>query len=295
MLRFAFQPRHPITQVAFTADGSEIVTAQPFTGIAVRDRQTGESRANLPLEGTNAILSIRVHPELGWVIARTSRAILVLDDANQRVILPTRTADGKTSHFGPIPAMNVVGLRTYRAMTADGAHAVAVTSAGPVIRDVDSGLAFARVNSPLRERHVARGRAVVAFSPDGSKLALGDGETLGVFDLSALPQTPRVGGGPLPGVHPLLTLERPDPSAHGTFADKQAEHWLPPVAFDHAGGTLFTLGLRNRVQRIDLATGGVLNEWGWRCEPIRSLAVSPDGLTAAAGCQRGELVLWDLE
>jgi WD40 repeat protein len=139
------------------------------------------------------------------------------------------------------------------------------------------------------------GRVVIAFSSDGSKLALGDGETVSVFDLVPLTEKVLTDDGNRSVHHPLLTLERPDPSRQGTHADKQAEHWLPPVAFDNAGRTLFTLGLRNRVQRIDLATGGVMCEWGWRCEPIRSLAVSPDDLTAAAGCQRGELVLWDLE
>lgn len=137
------------------------------------------------------------------------------------------------------------------------------------------------------------------FSADGNLLAIGDGASLAIFRLNGL--TVSQAGWTsnlllrLNNIGPLLTLERPDPTTHGTFADKQAEHWLPPVAFDHAGRSLFTLGLRNRVQRIDLATGGIINEWGWRCEPIRSLAVSPDDLTAAAGCQRGELVLWDLE
>ena len=137
------------------------------------------------------------------------------------------------------------------------------------------------------------------FSDDGNLLAIGDGASFAVFQLDGLAASDADWSlkslSKLKPLDPLLTLERPDPTQHGTHADKQAEHWLPPVAFDHAGRTMFTLGLRNRVQRIDLATGGVMAEWGWRCEPIRSLAVSPDDLTAAAGCQRGELVLWDLE
>lgn len=294
MLRFAFKPRHPVTRVAFTADGREVITAQPFTSVAVRDRLTGEARATLPLTGTATFRSLRVHPELGWVIVRTNRAMLVLDVATQHLIPLTRSADG-SRFFGPLPAEQVLGPPNAREMTADGTHSLTISRGRPVIVTVESVVAIARVNSPLRARHVAEGRAVIEFSPDGSKLALGDGETLRVFDLIPLRQTPPVEGRPAVLVDALFTLERPDPSRHGTHADKQAEHWLPPVAFDHAGRSLFTLGLRNRVQRIDLATGGVMNEWGWRCEPIRSLAVSPDDLTAAAGCQRGELVLWDLE
>ena len=67
------------------------------------------------------------------------------------------------------------------------------------------------------------------------------------------------------------------------------------MAFDPTGRMLLVVGLRNRVQRIEVASGGVIVEWGWRAEAVRSLAVAPDGLTAAAGCRLGELIVWDLE
>ena len=157
------------------------------------------------------------------------------------------------------------------------------------------GSNFCTLDSPVRARHFSPYRVAVAFSPDGAKLALGDGEQIRVFDVSSMLTAGAERSGRSPILHPLFTLERPDPTRHGTHADRTAEHWLPPVAFDHSGRSLFTLGLRNRVQRIDLVTGGVMAEWGWRCELIRSLAVAPDDLTAAAGCKLGELVVWDLE
>jgi WD40 repeat protein len=309
VLRFAFQPRHPITQVAFTADGREVVTAQPFTGIAVRDRLTGEPGVNFPLPKVTRFHALMVHPEFGWIASHTDRGPKVYDlkcraakELYGQLAEPggrffSRWADTGESfpQLGPtLPRYWTGNLRV--GMTADERASLWVRFEGvPQLAAFPPADVVVQLNSPLRGRSVQFLRAVIAFSPDGLKLALGDGETLAVFDLTPVSHFFDSIAMERATLDPLLTLERPDPSQHGTHADKQAEHWLPPVAFDHAGRTLFTLGLRNRVQRIDLATGGVMGEWGWRCEPIRSLAVSPDDLTAAAGCQRGELVLWDLE
>lgn len=326
MLRFAFKPRHPITQVAFTADSREIVTAQPFTSVAVRDRLTGEAHLTFELSRVPSINSIAVHVTEGWIGVRTNSGNFLVGpqwDKGWCTVTTGNTSFGTTAGSLPIvswtnytnprffslslpsPESNsglfvtlpTTSIRTAGHMIATSPDAVFAlclrAQTRPILALITTGELIAELSAPIRLRHVTSGH-VVAFSPDGSKLALCEGDTLSVFDLSSVPrEVPE--GSKRKIVHPLVTLERPDPTKHGTFADKQAEHWLPPVAFDHAGRTMFTLGLRNRVQRIDLATGGVMSEWGWRCEPIRSLAVAPDDLTAAAGCQRGELVLWDLE
>jgi WD40 repeat protein len=287
MLRFAFKPRHPITRVAFTADGSEVVTAQPFTGIAVRDRFTGAARWTVPMPKATRMFRLVVHPTSGQVVVCSTGGRIRLEPQNgeresSRAIAPLVSTDfGQVNH-----------LDMWRGGTTHG-ETVVLELSDTDRPEVSCGNRSARLNSTFRWRHFWR-NGVIDFSPDGHRLALGNGESLRVFDLSPLDATP-IPSRARTVFQPILTLERPDPTQHGTFADKHAEQWLPPVAFDHAGRTMLTLGLRNRVQRIDLATGGVMAEWGWRCEPIRSLAVSPDDLTAAAGCQRGELVLWDLE
>lgn len=289
MLRFAFKPRHPVTRVAFTADGREVITAQPFTGIAVRDRLTGVARVTHELPRAPVISRLEVHPSLG-VIVVNGHTPQLLDLTELR----TRTLWELQDDQSPLISQILGPHDMWWRGAADG-DLVSLRIRqrhGPLVARKSSAAA---INSPLRQpRLTSLQPTVLQFSPDGTKLALGNGDTLGVFDLALLDQA-GIGGRQPPIIAPLFTLERPDPTTHGTFADKQAEHWLPPVAFDHAGRSMFTLGLRNRVQRIDLATGGLMAEWGWRCEPIRSLAVSPDDLTAAAGCQRGELVLWDLE
>jgi hypothetical protein len=292
VLRFAFKPRHPVTRVAFTADGRELVTAQPFTGVAVRDRLTGVARVAVAMFRTSHFSQLEMHPTLGGIAVHSSTGRKLLDPVtgNERPTL-VPSEDGGPAADAP-EVLN--GLNMWWRGSAVGQRVTLLIRPSVAPAATLGGRAVS-LSSPIRHRHFIAGQFAYRFSPDGTRVALGDGETLRVFDLSILDTVPAATEKRRPTVRPFLTLERPDPTAHGTFADKQAEHWLPPVAFDHAGRTLFTLGLRNRVQRIDLATGGVIAEWGWRCEPIRSLAVAPDDLTAAAGCQRGEVVLWDLE
>lgn len=35
--------------------------------------------------------------------------------------------------------------------------------------------------------------------------------------------------------------------------------------------------------------------WDWKTGPLTTAAFAPDGLTAAVGSTRGEVVLWDLD
>ncbi|MCU0703483.1 MAG: hypothetical protein MUF18_05845 [Fimbriiglobus sp.] len=288
MIRFTFHPRHPITKVAFTADGREVVTAQPFAGIAVRDRLTGAARWTYKLPRASSIQRLEVHASFGdisvcWYGGRTLLDPITGRDEptaapGYRTVFASFTLDRLSMWWGDSTRGELVSLEV-------------TENERPV---VNRGNRSARLNSAFRWRHLFPDLGTLTYSADGRQLALGNGESLRVFDLAPLDTTP-IPSRARTVFQPILTLDRPDPMQHGTHADKTAEHWLPPVAFDHAGRTMFTLGLRNRVRRIDLATGGVIGEWGWRCQPIRSLAVAPDDLTAAAGCQRGELVLWDLE
>lgn len=313
MLRFAFKPRHPVTKVAFTADGRELVTAQPFTGIAVRSVLSGDARWIYPTSTVATFLTLAVEQRDGLIAGQTERGALLVDPRAGCAVSPHPRPDVSVATERFRLQWHDIGSNLHRlvagrapfesrsrgvrvAMSTVPRALLYLSDGGqPQLTCPRTGYTLVKLNSPVRLRHIVSGRIVIAFSPDGNKLVLGDGESLRVFGYADCEPRFCETDAQRPLIHPLFTLERPDPTTHGTFADKQAEHWLPPVAFDHAGRTLFTLGLRNRVQRIDLATGGVICGWGWRCEPIRSLAVAPDDLTAAAGCQRGEVVLWDLE
>jgi WD40 repeat protein len=65
-------------------------------------------------------------------------------------------------------------------------------------------------------------------------------------------------------------------------------------AFSPDGRTLAT-SVGSIVQFWDAATGQPRQEFNWGIGNIRALAFAPDGLTAAAGSDRGQIVLWDLD
>jgi WD40 repeat protein len=49
------------------------------------------------------------------------------------------------------------------------------------------------------------------------------------------------------------------------------------------------------VQFWDAATGEPLREFDWSIGNVTALAFAPDGLTAAAGSDRGQIVIWDVD
>jgi hypothetical protein len=331
--RLRLEKRHPIVRLAFTADGTGIVTAQPHTSVAVHDRMTGEARSTFPTEDIARFSELLVHPTREMIAVQCPKWCRVYKlsgstepntfDSPQKYPGIAVTPNGfrmfhtryddvlHTTDCGVVTADGGTGTNRIRirskaelaTVTPDAKFGLALHKmTRPVLLDLTTGRVAAELQSRLRSQNVLAGLAVFAHSPDGSKLAIGNGDSLAVFDLASIQAESSPADSDEEAVrkkkvlYPLFTIDRPDPIAgRGTAADRAAERWLPPLAFDPTGRTLLAVGLRNRVQRIDVATGGVIVEWGWRAEAVRSLAVAPDGLTAAAGCRLGELIVWDLE
>ena len=68
-----------------------------------------------------------------------------------------------------------------------------------------------------------------------------------------------------------------------------------PFTILPCGTRMLIRGANHRVELRDLTTGQILTEWDWGITRLFCLAVSPDGTIAAAGGQRGQVVLWDLD
>lgn len=66
------------------------------------------------------------------------------------------------------------------------------------------------------------------------------------------------------------------------------------VAADVHGRSLFTAA-DSKVTRRDVSSWKPADTFDWGIGPITCLAVSPDGLTAAAGSVTGKVVVWDVE
>jgi WD40 repeat protein len=108
----------------------------------------------------------------------------------------------------------------------------------------------------------------LAFSPDGSRLASGDGD--GVIKLWE--PTER---------RELATL----PGSKGIYS----------LAFSPDGGTLASGSLDGAVRWWDVGTGRERRAFQWQVRWVTSVAFSPDGMTAAAGTKDHTVVVWDVE
>lgn len=110
----------------------------------------------------------------------------------------------------------------------------------------------------------------LAFAPDGATLVGAHEMTLLVWPV------PDLGGGP--------QVVRNDSRKHFTA-----------VAFHPAGRHLLVASNDATVHVFDAAGWGRVTRFAWPLGRLRSVAVSPCGTLAAAGGDRGEVVVWDLD
>ena len=66
------------------------------------------------------------------------------------------------------------------------------------------------------------------------------------------------------------------------------------LGFTPDGAHLLAAGSDGVARRWDAATGAEVQAWDFGLNNLQSLAVAPDGLTAAAGGADGRIVVWDL-
>ena len=106
----------------------------------------------------------------------------------------------------------------------------------------------------------------VLFNPDGRHLVTRSAGTLAVWDA-------------------LTGRELARPAGRGPFAD---------CAFTPDGRSLLAVGLDTGVSRFDAPRYGLGERLEFGHGALHSVAVSPDGLTAAAGIGHGAVLLFDL-
>src|SRR5262249_52075556 len=109
----------------------------------------------------------------------------------------------------------------------------------------------------------------LAFSPDGGVVFAQDKQLLERWDLGAGRRTDRL---PAPG------------RAHYSG---RAVHPSRPLLLTGSGD--------GQVRYWDSTTLSPVRALKWRVGKLHSLAVSPDGLMAAAGGDKGQVVVWDTE
>jgi WD40 repeat protein len=108
----------------------------------------------------------------------------------------------------------------------------------------------------------------LAFTPDGRFLVAGGARTLFVFDLK---KGDKVGE---------LVLDK--------------KHFQA-AAFSPDGKWLATVSNEETVKYWDAATWRPAREFAWQAGKLKCVAFAPDGMRAAAGGDKGHIVVWDVE
>jgi WD40 repeat protein len=70
---------------------------------------------------------------------------------------------------------------------------------------------------------------------------------------------------------------------------------LSCLAFEPTGRFLLVGCLDGTVRVYAPSSGAVLASYAWPVDRVRSVAVSPDGTLAAAGGDKGQVVVWDVD
>jgi WD40 repeat protein len=115
--------------------------------------------------------------------------------------------------------------------------------------------------------HSAGVRAL-AFSPSGDTLVTAPATPALVWDLSTQSIRHRFG---------------------------EPKHAIESLAFGPDNALLFTGCLDSTVRLWNTRTGREYHRFDWQLGPIHAVAVAPDGMTAAAGGDSGDIVLFDVD
>ncbi len=278
----------PVRGVAFSPDGRQVLTASNGTvnptlsgdGTArIWDASSGAPMRTIPGVGGDVTrVSWGAHGPSVLASSKTGLEILWVDSGKQ-VRLPGKrwsvADDGARALLWTETGIDVVDTRDGRhlaalghadarggLLTRDGAWAVLVLEKQTVVVDAGTGQVRSRLDG------TADGQLAWTVSPDGSRLAVSDGNRVQIWDL---------GAGAL-----RTTLE-------GHTQSVATADWSPD-------GSRIATGSSDNTARIwDPANGALLATLGKHGHWVMEVTWSPDGTQLAAEVARANMVrLWDV-
>jgi hypothetical protein len=297
-----------ILAIALSPDGRTFAAAQPHCGVTVRDLLDGRELTRSPYYGVTAYTQLEFSPggdHLG--VAGVSGLDII------------RTATGQS--VGRV--YRHPGIDDFRFLPDRPEVVVASYGCCERFRYVPRTASAGEFTPAVVRRSPIDPRPVLAVHPNGSRVALTAAKRSGRVTVCAVGTTRPVAGRGAPksyrgwsftgrvAVAPgrfavadaagVRVFDWPaDPSAavtpRATFpvTTPQPDADTPPLALTPCGTFLLVRGERSRVELRDAATGAVRAVWKWGLPRTLAVAVSPDGLVAAAAGTLGRVVVWDL-
>jgi WD40 repeat protein len=272
--------------VAFTPDGRLLASAggdlylrDPVSGTAAVARQEGgKPTAGLALSPDGRLL-VTVGRRLGGANTAIAGDVKFWDAASAALLLEPNGAQHRKRATMIQPAVAELGEATLaESLNRErlGAWSIALNPTGSLLAvGTDKGgvllwdVPQARLQGRLPTAGAVRS---VAFSSDGNLLAAAEASRVQVWDV---------------------------PSGAGIAVLKGHEKQVWSVTFfprsDTARGTILSGSQDGTVRVWDLNPPRERAVFRWELGAIRTTAVAPDGMTAAAGGENGSVVVWDCD
>ncbi|MCI0456111.1 MAG: WD40 repeat domain-containing protein [Gemmataceae bacterium] len=288
--------RHPagntVLDVAFSPDGTHLASACVNGSVHLWDLGTGEVRLAVEVHWPQSVAFTPDGRTLLWSCV-SGVMLRDLDGGTERIIKTTFdgwlfcvSPDGRTlaMYNGPSLWDVQTGERLAPASRRRwfSPNGIALTPDWRTLAasyPLDPGASKRHVicfhNSKTMERKEeprlpfhGGDRTALAFSPDGAYLAAACGRLLWVWDVRT---------------HEEAALLNPDRRSYNA------------LAFTPDGRHLLTCRSDGTVRFHDTETWAERAAFDWKIGRLMSLAIAPDGMRAAAGSQRGKIVVWDVE
>lgn len=246
----------PVKSVAFARD-APLFAAGTYRRVTVWNTDTWEPVADT--DHSVGFYEVAFGPgDTPTLAASESLEVRIWTDAG-RAAKEYRAPDRKID-----PGLGVASLQ----FSPDGTLLVTSTQYVAALWDAATGT---RVRTFRESDTRAPNRGVVCFSPDGTRLAIASGRSVELWDVAG-------------GEQPLRTIH----AVQGRTPMVWALGWTGD------GKVLMTAGADGFVRLWD-ENGRELRAFEWGIGKVYCCAFSPDGLTCAAGGEKGQVVVWDVD
>jgi WD40 repeat protein len=290
---------HELTGLTFSPDGTRLATISDDGSVKIWDAASGQELVTIPIKITvpNLYHILSFSPdgkqlaasdgnfakvwnadsgqELLTLTGHTDQVLSVIFSPTNRAHIATASADGSVKLWDAASGQELLALsepvpsnpgqlpRMTLAFSTDGTRLVSGRNTTATVWDLTSGQVLRTLSDPALGNINS-----VAFSPDGSRLALGNSNSSwGIWNVST-------GQSLLTGLGHSSILSR--------------------VTFDSTGKRLATASEDGTAKIWDTATGLELLTLAGHTSGLEGIAFSPDGVTLASASRDGTVKVWDI-